>query len=518
MKNIKTRLLTFLLTGVCIFMMTSCSSSTNRAITPSDLPTAAPTAVPTAQPPEKKDLFPLIYKEGLSTAGDDTLKLLDEYAADMKSYIINTPSNYKGAQSGTKYYFSENGLSSNDGLSPETPKNSLFDLEHNIQLKPGDVVLFERGSMFRGTITARTGVTYSAYGEGAKPIICGSTEDYAAAVYWKESDYENVYICTKKINNAGNIVFNNTWTLGDYDQILGNLRVLNLNGFKGPQDLDKDLDFYCDLETETLYLYSSEGNPGERFDSIEICENNDIFDVTNVKNIIIDNLHLTLGGAHGIGAVNANNLTVRNCIFNWIGGSVQYGTTRYGNAVESYVESHYFYVYNNWIYQIYDTGITTQFNAGEETVRSEMYDNEYYYNLIEYCFWSFEYFHRPTETSECVTDNIYVHDNFCRMGGEGWGRPSAGHMCCFAPSGETVENVKIERNIFDRGHAFLVSTYDADVSLIDYSENIYVQTEGELVARICNTNYYMDENVLETFTSLVGDERACVICVSDNKE
>ena len=243
MKNIKTRLLTFLLTGVCIFMMTSCSSSTNRAITPSDLPTAAPTAVPTAQPPEKKDFFSLIYKEGLSTAGDDTLKLLDEYAADMKSYIINTPSNYKGAQSGTKYYFSENGLSSNDGLSPETPKNSLFDLEHNIQLKPGDVVLFERGSMFRGTITARTGVTYSAYGEGAKPIICGSTEDYA--VNYDEGKINAEHLvdggekCLKKHLDSSYESRDNNDITGNTDRIGNNLSECRDN------DVGADKNYCC---------------------------------------------------------------------------------------------------------------------------------------------------------------------------------------------------------------------------------------------------------------------------------
>ena len=488
-------------------MTTACNENNNNT----DQPTMMPTIAPTKEP--KRNFFSEIYKEGFMDADESSLSLLDEYAEYMRKNVLNTRSEYKVNDDSTVYYFSNSGSSINDGLSPQTPKSTLYDLQNNVKLKAGDVVLFERGSIFRGTFKARTGVTYSSYGEGAKPIICGSIRDYGSPGLWKESEYENVYICKKTINNAGNIVFDNTWVLGDYEQTLGNLRVLGLDGFSGPQDLKKDLDFYCDIENKTLYLYSSKGNPGERFETIDICERGDIIDVTNVKNVIIDNLHVTLGGSHGIGAVNANNLTVRNCIFNWIGGSVQYGTTRYGNAVESYVSSHNFYVYNNWIYQIYDTGITTQFNAGAETVRSEMYDNEYYDNLIEYCFWAFEYFHRPTETSECVTKNIYVHDNYCRMSGESWGRPGAGHMCCFAPRGETIENIRIENNIFDRGHCFLVSTYEADTSELTYNKNIYVQSEGELIARICSINYRMNANSLDVFNNLVGDKKACVICV-----
>lgn len=488
-------------------MMTACNNSTPP------LATNQPTASPTPEPMPKRDFFSEIYKEGFMESSDATLLLLDEYAEHMRNNVVESTSNYKINEDSTVYYFSNSGSSLNDGLSPQSPKSTLYDLKHEVKLKEGDVVLFERGSIFRGTIVARSGVTYSAYGEGAKPIICGSTQDYGSPGLWKESEYENVYICNKRINNAGNIVFDNTWILGDYEQTLGNLRVLGLDGFTGPQDLDKDLDFYCDIENKTLYLYSSQGNPGERFETIEICEREDIFDLVNVKNVIIDNLHITLGGAHGVGAANANNLTVRNCIFNWIGGSVQHGTTRYGNAVESYVSSHNYYVYNNWIYQIYDTGITTQFNALEETVRSEMYDNEYYDNLIEYCFWSFEYFHRPKGAAVCVTKNIYVHDNYCRMSGESWGRPGAGHMCCFAPRGETIENIRIENNIFDRGHCFLVSTYEADTSELTYNENIYVQSEGELIARIRNTNYRMNADSLDVFNNLVGDKKACVICV-----
>ena len=52
--------------------------------------------------------------------------------------------------------------------------------------KPGDVVYFQRGDIWRGTVLfCREGVTYSAYGEGEKPIITSSPENGAGAEKWQ---------------------------------------------------------------------------------------------------------------------------------------------------------------------------------------------------------------------------------------------------------------------------------------------------------------------------------------------
>ncbi len=499
----KLKLFALLLFVPSIFALASCNMNDAGAVEH------------TIESPITQKYFPSIYKEGFFTASDDTLSLLDEYALQMREFIVNTDSKYTPGKGGTVYYFSENGNDANDGLSPETAKKTLAELEYDIELKAGDVVLFERGSMFRGVIKARSGVTYSAYAEGEKPVICASKKNYADAGLWEETEYENVYVCTNRIENAGNIVFNNTWTLGDYEQLLGNMKIPGVDDFNGPADLGSDLDFYSDIRSGKLYLYSEQGNPSERFNSIEIAEGSNIIDVSNVKDVTIDNLHFTLGGAHGVGATNADNLIVRNCIFNWIGGSILQKTTRYGNAVESYIGCDGFYVYNNWIYQMYDTGVTAQYSLDPGNKHNEIKNIEFSYNLIEYCYWSFEYYNKTAEGLERITENIYVHDNFCRMGGEGWGRGGAGHMCCFTPSGETIRNIRIEDNIFDRGHAFLVSTYNADASQLEFNGNIYVQEDNHIVARILGENHKMNSEALSLFTDLIGDKKACVICVPE---
>ena len=73
-----------------------------------------------------------------------------------------------------------------DGLSPEKPLKS----NKKLQLKPGDKVLFKRGSFIRGYINNVFGeegnpIYYGAYGEGPLPVFCGSTE-LASAELWEE--------------------------------------------------------------------------------------------------------------------------------------------------------------------------------------------------------------------------------------------------------------------------------------------------------------------------------------------
>ena len=95
---------------------------------------------------------------------------IDEKSEKLKNKILNSKSKY--TVKGNAYYVSPKGNDKNDGLSPETAWKTLSRISNAPELKKGDVVLLERGKMFRGRdIRCVEGVTYSAYGEGPKPII-----------------------------------------------------------------------------------------------------------------------------------------------------------------------------------------------------------------------------------------------------------------------------------------------------------------------------------------------------------
>ncbi len=79
----------------------------------------------------------------------------------------------------TTYYVASTGKDTNDGLSVNTPLQTLAKV-NSLSLKPGDKVLFRRGDTFRGTLTIRKSgsaslpINFDAYGSGPKPIISGA--------------------------------------------------------------------------------------------------------------------------------------------------------------------------------------------------------------------------------------------------------------------------------------------------------------------------------------------------------
>jgi len=80
-----------------------------------------------------------------------------------------------GTSLATNYYFSDKGNDTNTGTRKATPWQSLTNLATGNLIKSGDSILFERGSVFIGTLSIKgSGIYIGAYGLGKKPIIKGS--------------------------------------------------------------------------------------------------------------------------------------------------------------------------------------------------------------------------------------------------------------------------------------------------------------------------------------------------------
>lgn len=105
----------------------------------------------------------------------------------------------------------------NTGCSEESPLKS----EKDIALKPGDTVLFKRGSFMRDKIHTMSGteelpIRYGAYGKGDKPIFCGSI-NLTDESKWHEEE-KNIWVCEEIENDeVGNFIF-------DYGKSYGTLR------------------------------------------------------------------------------------------------------------------------------------------------------------------------------------------------------------------------------------------------------------------------------------------------------
>ena len=440
--------------------------------------------------------------------------------------IRNTTSDIVPADEATAYYFSNNGSSSNDGKSEDTPLATLEDL-HALELQEGDVVYFERGSLWRGTIIAQTGVTYTSYGEGAKPMFYASPENGAEEDKWTEVQ-DNIWRYQTTIQgDVGGIVFDEGehWGIKKVPVDDGNgVMVDNATReeFAGYEDLKNNYDFYYDLTDNQLYLYYDTGNPGTLFTSIEFCANASVIDLrANVDNVKIDNLCIKYTGQMGITSNSIyEGLSITNCEFGWIGGGLMYpGTspTRYGNAIQIWGSAYNFVVDNCYFYQIYDAGVTWQYSNSEAIAKiadGVTISN----NVMDYCTYSIEYFFSEGDIAECYMKNIEFSSNDMWFSGEGFGeqRPksTAAHIKSWTHKNNIASDgyFNITDNIFAFSKENLLETYSVTGISPIYSGNVYIQYEDRKLGFTGGTSTRLDfteSNVQDVF----GDENAKIYII-----
>lgn len=418
----------------------------------------------------------------------------------LRTAILNTADTLTPTVTGKIWYISAKGDDKASGDSSACPWGTLSSLNLNSEkISAGDAVLFERGSIFRGTFRAIGGVYYGAYGKGAKPCIYGSARNYAE-FDWKE-DSTNIWTCGTLNNDAGTVVFNH----GEFV------------GFKktDKEQLKKNGDFWCDGYTFYMYM---ENNPASLWESIEIGERTTLIGLYDspIENITIENLCLKYGGGHGIAATDgAKNITVKNCEFGYLGGSFLHGSLRYGNAIEFYDGCENILVENNWIYQIYDSGITFQ-GGGNFEIRNIAFCN----NLIEYCgMGSIEYWmaYNHTKGDYNSAENVTYANNIMRCAGYCWGgeqRPDkvSAHILSNGRNQNHITDYSITGNIFDRSTCDLLEITSLDNTYPQLSDNIYIQNEGMRLGSFAESrDVIFDSDVEKTLTEEWGEDKATVI-------
>lgn len=385
-------------------------------------------------------------------------------------------------------HLSEKGDDSADGRTPATAWRTTARLDRE-RLPAGSFVLFERGGVFRGGFRALEGVTYTAYGNGAKPRIYSSPENGADPSKWERTDAANVWRYKIGMADVGTVVFDDGKAHaikilpvyngnGTFTQQYGG-RPFN-NGYK---DLAEDLHFWHDYSDKTDfkpfakgtgYLYLRSGkNPGERFKSIEFNVKKHGVTVGGANDVHVDNLCIKYVGSHGIGAGTVKGLRVTNCELGWIGGSIQaeriFGrnwATRYGNAVEIYGGCDGFVVDNCYVYQAYDAGLTQQFNVGNMTTYQRLV--RYSNNVIENCNYSIEYFLSGVrQGNPSRTEGFVIEDNLMWNAGVGF--------CRQRPDGRQAAHIKSWRNNCNRATGYLVRR-----NLFAYGEDMLVEISSGL--------------------------------------
>ena len=408
-------------------------------------------------------------------------------------------------RSGPVYYIRSDGDDSRDGTSPDTAWRTL-DALNRVRLAPGSSVLFRRGDLWRGSLTAQAGVTYGAYGTGEKPRLYGSPFDGARDGFWTEV-CPHVWRYSERLkDDCGGIIFDGgrshglkvtlrTDGDGPRDNVTG-------EPFRGCFDLTGDLRFWHDLggnvirneEGGWLYLRSESGSPAERFREIEFLPRVHGISVQG-GGVSVDNLCLMYYGAHGIAAGTVDGLRVTNCVIGWIGGGLQYIRNgipvRFGNGVEIYGGCRDYAVERCHVFQCYDAGLTFQFSSGGDG--DILMDGVLFRdNLIEDCSYSVEYFLGKADRAEADRrmGNIRISDCVMRNAGYGWGvqrpdRQTPAHIKAWDHENRRTGPFVIENNVFDRSRHMMLHVAASESGwLPEFRENVFIQYRGGSLGRI----------------------------------
>jgi hypothetical protein len=408
---------------------------------------------------------------------------------NLRKEIRNTPT--KVTYSGEAYYVSNSGSDANDGKSPAAAWATVKKV-NSANLSSGDAVFFERGDLWRGEyLLCREGVTYSAYGKGAKPVFTLSPEDGASSDKWTLYDqdpsgkkiwkfYRNMYDC-------GNLYFNGGeswaykvaphWRKG---------RWMNSDGtnFDMKKQLDSNHEFFSCIDSGLpktnkveyiwypdyitdgpLYLRCDEGNPGKVFDSIEFgCRgkgSNGCF-LELQTGCTVDNLCIRYVGTGGISPGNSDCI-IQNCEIGWCGGAMLSDNGHELFAPDKDIVNvcgggmslggHNNVMMNNYIHDTFQEGITL-----EGDYAGQQYNNKVNKNLIERANYGILIVHwNMDENAEPFWNDVDISDNIISMSGFSWGNTQGTQGYPMGSGLDITEHPNTNRNLRIHDNLFLGS-------------------------------------------------------------
>ena len=431
--------------------------------------------------------------------GREVIRLL-KAEAKIRVKVIDEMPDPDPASFRRTFYISPNGDDSADGRSPENAWKTLVHLaDGGFDFEDGDAVLFERGGEWNSELSTRwsgrfafhphSGVTYSAYGAGPRPVLTNSI-DASSPDCWQKTDYEGVWRFREKLadirEDIGAIIFdegkawgvklipNFTLTAFTADARTQNSGMVS-NGiehyFSGgtllqnPGDIRENLEFIHDYEGGALYLRCNEGNPAEVFGKIRLCRRGHILlSGKETRDITVKNIALKYGGSHGAGLNGCRNVLFEGCEIGFMGGVIQGEDgkrVRFGNGIENWGSCDNFVIRNCHLYQCYDSAMTSQWcgNSPEPVVMKDVhFDN----NVVETSNMAVELWNanETATTPDSAMIDCTVNDNYgINLGfGIGHTRPdkSGTFLTGFDFPRQFYRNCVLERNKVARvSHYFL---------------------------------------------------------------
>ena len=274
----------------------------------------------------------------------------------------------------TYYIDPAHGDDAHDGLSPARPVRNCAGRD----IRPGDTVLFKRGSVIRSPLQTRDGaegapITYGAYGDGEKPMFLGSIPVGDPNLWiqerpsiWRYRDALPSEVCNLVFNDAESCGLPAAtsaaqagilrWELADLEHS-GDWHYTRI----GATSAGESWGGAAGCDDGSLYLCSVE-NPGHAWRNIECVLWGARKLVGGQRHIVLENLSFRNSGVHGFQDRDVRNVTIRHCDCRFIGGAVWHRERRirFGNAVELWDGAWDITVEHCRFDVIYDSGITHQ--------------------------------------------------------------------------------------------------------------------------------------------------------------
>ena len=468
----------------------------------------------------RAEIDALLKYENYSTADEAYLTKIDELSQklqDMIRYNTEIPE-----CTGTTYYVSNSGNDENAGKSPENAWATLEKV-NTYNFGEGDMVLFERGGLWRGYLYARSNMTYAAYGEGHKPKLLASIDGKTYGE-WKQTDKANIWVLDKKLSTSdvGTLVFNSY-----------NCDASFAAKVEKEDDLDTNLEFlykgsvFSGSKDFKIYLVCEQGNPAEVFDSIEISLfQNNINESPQMENVLFKNLEL-LFGTSPYSANDNNNIRFSYCVMGWHGGHISNtGGPRMCGGIGAIGDGDNITTDNCYIYQQFDSGVTPQVGWGDPTV----FENIVTYNcLFDSIEWTLEYWNGNNKSTENGFKGLYFSYNMCLRGGYGFGdkASTSAYIKSWGYENTCFDSV-IENNVFDRAmsHTMEVTAYEQSSGgnklNLDYApvfrNNIYIQAENKRFATLQKQEYRYTKEDLEKIQALGFDKGSVYMFVEKTSQ
>lgn len=491
---------------------------------------------------------------------DDTknVKPLLNAAGKRKQEILNTKTEIVRSDkfirgetyTGTAYYVSPNGDDDNDGLTPETAWRTIEGMNWRAwsgTIKEGDAVFFERGGVYRINADTRlfwavSNVTYSAYGEGAKPVITLAQENSAREECWQlyyDKDGKKIWKFYKELLQTDGIVFDDEtyakrvleWPTkkgwerieqfaydpvngiadsgdpsipydirgtGEYPSVEDNLTEnLTFICRTDISDIEYPIDWGSDNGKWSLYLRCDEGNPGTLYNDIEVIapEVGGTYHLifgNDMEGFVLDNISMKY---YADSAVFGNyektkDVIVQNCTVEW-GGNRLYLTysetpTREWSIIGDsiYGLANNAIIKNNYMRQ---SGNGTTFETGTDYIAESKSFGSYVCsgNVLENCGQGIRtYFKNYFLNMESKLSELSITDNYILYTGQFFNNACFENPCGIDLGGDYqfAEKINITNNVVIGSTLSLIRLPDTADAKVDFSDNILVQERGNPLA------------------------------------